>query len=204
MIGLLMRVSAVSLATSAQAENVGPYVILYLGVAASWVGVPIVGAGVLAAAGVLASEGELNLWLVIVVATVAAWTGGYGGYLLGARAGDALSRHPGRWQRKLYHAIGLGERLYRRWGRLALFLTPTWVSGALGMSRNTFLAWNALHAVVATSIATLGAYGVGSAILGQLSDRRGTIALAIAALTLTAIATAIWRRHESASNGEQQ
>ena len=64
--------------------GVGGYVILYLGVAASWVGVPIVGAGVLAAAGVLASEGELDLWLVIVVATVAAWTGGYVGYPIGS------------------------------------------------------------------------------------------------------------------------
>jgi membrane-associated protein len=204
MIGLLMRVSAVSLATSAQAENVGPYVILYLGVAASWVGVPIVGAGVLAAGGVLASEGELNLWLVIVVATVAAWTGGYVGYLLGARAGDALSGHPGRWQRQLQHAISVGERIYRRWGRLAVFVTPTWVSGALRMSRNTFLAWNAVHAIVATCIATLGAYGIGSATLGTLSNRRGAIALAIAALTLAAVATAIWRKRGSAPKGEQQ
>ena len=75
----------------AQTGVVG-YVVLYIGVAASWVGIPIIGAGVLAAAGALASEGDLNLWIVIVVATVAAWTGGYVGYLLGVRAGDAVSR----------------------------------------------------------------------------------------------------------------
>ncbi|MEO6859891.1 MAG: hypothetical protein ABI323_15135 [Solirubrobacteraceae bacterium] len=45
---------------TAAAAGVGGYALLYLGVAASWVGVPIVGAGVLAAAGVLASEGALQ------------------------------------------------------------------------------------------------------------------------------------------------
>lgn len=75
--------------------GVGGYVILYLSVAASWVGVPIVGAGVLAAAGVLASEGELNLWLVIGVATIAVWTGGYIRYLIGARRAVAGARDAG-------------------------------------------------------------------------------------------------------------
>ena len=56
--------------------GVGGYLILYLAVAASWIGIPIVGAGALAAAGVLASDGELNIWLVIIVAWVAASTGG--------------------------------------------------------------------------------------------------------------------------------
>jgi membrane protein DedA with SNARE-associated domain len=55
--------------------GIGGYVVLYIGVAASWIGIPIIGAGVLAAAGVLASEGELNIWIVIVVATAAAWMG---------------------------------------------------------------------------------------------------------------------------------
>ena len=178
------------------------YVVLYLGVAASWVGIPIIGAGVLAAAGVLASEGELNLWLVIAVATVAAWTGGYVGYLIGVRAGDAVSDRPGRWHRQRRHAMIVGERIYRRWGRLAVFVTPTWVSGALRMPRNTFLVWNAFAAIASTFIATLGAYGIGAAVLGRLSARRGTIALVIAGLTLAALATAALRRRRSPRSGE--
>jgi membrane protein DedA with SNARE-associated domain len=180
------------------------YVFLYLGVAASWVGVPIVGAGVLAAAGVLASEGELNLWLVLVVATLAAWTGGYVGYLIGIRAGDAVSDRPGRWQRQRRRAMRAGERIYRRWGRLAVFATPTWVSGALRMPRNTFLVWNALAAIASTCIATLGAYGIGTAVLGRLSTSRRTIALAIALLTLAVVAVVLLRRRRSPRNGEQK
>ena len=184
--------------------DLGGYVVLYLGVAASWVGIPIVGAGVLAAAGVLASEGELNLWIVLVVATVAAWTGGYVGYLIGIRAGDAVSDRPGRWHRERRHAMIVGERIYRRWGRLAVFVTPTWVSGALRMPRNRFLVWNAFAAIASTCIATLGAYGIGAAVLGRLSARRGTIALAVAALTLAALAAAFVRRRRSPPNGHQQ
>jgi membrane protein DedA with SNARE-associated domain len=179
---------------AAAETGVGAYAILYLGVIASWIGIPIVGAGALAAAGVLASEGDLNIWVVVVVATVAAWTGGYVGYWLGLRGASAVARSEGRWQRQRRRTMVAGERLYRRWGRLAVFVTPTWVSRVMRMPRNTFLRWNALAAIVSTAIAALGAYGVGSALLGQLSAKRGTLALAVAAITTMAVAIAV-RRH---------
>jgi membrane-associated protein len=174
--------------------GIGGYVILYLSVAASWVGIPIIGAGVLAAAGILASEGELSIWLVLLVATVAAWTGGYVGYWLGGRAGRAVMDHPGRWQHRSQRLMGAGERIYGRWGYLAVFVTPTWVSGALKMPRNSFLVWNALAASVSTCIAALGAYGIGAAVLGRLAARRGGLALAVAALALVTVGLAVYRR----------
>lgn len=175
------------------AADIGSYAILYIGVAASWVGVPIVGAGVLAAAGVLAGEGQLNVWLVIVVAASAAWTGGYVGYLLGAHAGEALVGRRGRWQRQRRQAMRVGERIYRRWGPLAVFLTPTWVSGALRMPRSSFLAWNALAAIVSSLVAVFGAYAIATAVLGRLSAGRGVM-LAMAAVALTAVAVLVRRR----------
>jgi membrane protein DedA with SNARE-associated domain len=81
------------------------YMLVFVAVAASWIGIPIVGGAVLAAAGVLAGNGELELWLVVLVAAAAAWTGGYAGYLIGGRAGDALTRRPGRWQSRLRRAL---------------------------------------------------------------------------------------------------
>jgi membrane protein DedA with SNARE-associated domain len=110
------------------------YTILFAGVAASWIGIPIVGGAVLAAAGALAGDGQLDVWLVVLVATAGAWTGGYVGYLLGARAGDALTSRRGRWPRQRRRALELGQRFYRRWGPLGVFLTSTWVSGALRCS----------------------------------------------------------------------
>lgn len=181
--------------------GIGAYAVLYVAVAASWIGIPIVGAGVLAAAGVLAGDGQLNIWLVIVVAALAAWTGGYGGYLLGARAGVALVDRRGRWQRQRRQAMRVGERVYRRWGPLAVFLTPAWVSGALRMPRNSFLAWNALAAIVSSLVAVFGAYAIATAVLGQLSTGRGVVILAVAALGF-AIVAVIAGRHRTGSNSE--
>lgn len=178
-------------------SGLGGYLILYLAVAASWIGVPIVGAGVLAAAGVLASEGELSIWLVMAVAIVASWTGGYVGYLLGAHAGGVMAGRPGRWWRQRRRAIAAGERVYRRWGRLAVFVTPTWVSGALRMPRNTFLVWNAFASIASTCIAALGAYGIGATVIGQVQTRRGILALAAAALAVAAVGLAVQRRRRA-------
>ena len=85
-----------------------------------------------------------------------------------------------------------------------VFVTPTWVSGALRMPRNTFLVWNAFAAIVSTCVATLGAYGIGAAVLGKLSAKQGTIALVIAGLTLAAVAVGVLRRRRSPPSGEQR
>jgi membrane protein DedA with SNARE-associated domain len=170
------------------------YTILFAGVAASWIGIPIVGGAVLAAAGVLAGDGQLDVRLVVLVATAAAWSGGYVGYLLGARAGDALRSRPGRWARQRHRALELGRRFYGRWGPLGVFLTPTWVSGALRMRRGSFLIWNAAAAIVSTLVTVFGAYAIASAVLCQLSGWRSLAALALAAAAVTAAGLAIHRR----------
>jgi membrane protein DedA with SNARE-associated domain len=173
--------------------ELGSYTILFLGVAASWIGIPIVGGAALAAAGALAADGKLELWLVIAVAAVASWTGGYIGYQLGRRAGDALAGRAGRWQRQRQRAIRVGERFYRRWGPLAVLLTPTWVSGALRMPRNRFLAWNAFAAIASTLVAVFGAYAIMSSVLGRLAAGPG-VAVVGAALVAGAVGgVAVWR-----------
>jgi membrane protein DedA with SNARE-associated domain len=170
------------------------YLILFAGVAASWIGIPIVGGAVLATAGVLAGDGQLNVWLVILVAAAAACAGGYVGYLLGARASEVLTSRPGRWQRQRRRALVVGERFYRRWGPLAVFLTPTWVSGALRMPRTSFLIWNALAAILSSIVAVFGAYAVASAILDGLSSGRGVVLTAVVVSAVALGTTAFCRR----------
>jgi membrane protein DedA with SNARE-associated domain len=178
------------------------YTILFAGVAASWIGIPIVGGAVLAAAGVLAGNGQLDVWLVILIATAGAWTGGYVGYRLGARAGDAMASRPGRWARERRRALELGRGFYRRWGPMAVFLTPTWVSGALQMPRNSFLIWNGLAAIASSLVTVCGAYAIASAVLGQLSTPRGVAALALAVVAVAAAGLAIYRRRGRATAGQ--
>jgi membrane protein DedA with SNARE-associated domain len=177
--------------------DIWSYTILFLAVAASWIGIPIVGGAALATAGVLAGNGRLSVWVVMVIAAAGGWAGGYAGYLLGIRAGTALGR-PGRWQRQRRRALHIGARLYRRWGPLAVFLTPTWVSGALRMPRKAFLLWNGLAAVVSTVGTVFGAYAIATTFLGQLSARIGIIAPGLA-LVAAAVALAVYRRRAQPS-----
>lgn len=177
-----------------EAPDVASYTILFAGVAASWIGIPIVGAVALAAAGGLAADGQLDVWLVILVATLGAWTGGYIGYLLGARAHVALAMRPGRWQRQRQRALSSGERFYRRWGPAGVFLTPTWVSGALRMPRKRFLAWNAAAALVSSLVSIFGAYAIVSAVLGHLPASPALALLAVVPIAAAIVGAAV-RRH---------
>lgn len=167
---------------------------LFVGVGASWIGIPIVGGTVLAAAAVLAGDGQLDVWLVVAVGTAGAWSGGYVGYLIGVRAGATLATRPGRWQRPRRRALRIGERFYRRWGPLAVFVTPTWVSGALRMPRRSFLVWNAAAAAVSTVVTVFGAYAVASAVLGQLAAGRGLVVAGAVTATATVAALLTYRR----------
>lgn len=173
--------------------SVWSYTILFAGVGVSWIGIPIVGGVALAAAGALAGDGQLNVWLVILVAAAGAWTGGYLGYLLGWRAADVLTNHPGRWHQERARALNVGKRFYRRWGPLAVFLTPTWVSGALRMPPRSFLIWNALAAIVSPVVAVFGAYAVARAVLDQLSVGRGLM-VAVAVATAAVVGGVVLRR----------
>jgi membrane protein DedA with SNARE-associated domain len=184
------------LTTAVTQTGVVGYVALFAAVGASWIGIPIVGAGVLAAAGVLASEGELSIWLVILVASLGAWSGGYVGYRLGRHAGTAIAEVPGPGRHHRRRLMRSGERVYSRWGRLAVFFTPTFVSGALRMPLPTFLRWNAAAAILSTAITALSAYGVGAALLGRLSSRQGVLAL-VGAAGLIVLAVVLVRRSRS-------
>lgn len=96
----------------------------FLAVAASWAGVPVIGTASLGAAAVAASQQKLQLTAVIVVAVVAGEVGGLGGYVIGRRWGRRLLERPGRHQAGREKMMQRGERLYARWGWLAVFFTP--------------------------------------------------------------------------------
>lgn len=91
--------------------------------------------------------------------------------------------------------MAAGARIYERWGRLAVFVTPTFVSGALRMPRNTFLVWNGFASIASSLAAALSAYGIGQAILGEVRERANRVTITVAILTLAAIVVLVlaWR-----------
>ena len=109
------------------------YLLLFLAVAASWAGAPVIGTAALGAAAVAASQRRLDLTAVIVVAVIAGEAGGLGGYAIGRRWGRRLLERPGRHQARREKVMERGESLYARWGALAVFVTPAIVSGTAKM-----------------------------------------------------------------------
>ena len=118
------------------------YLVLFVAVAASWAGVPFVGATVAGAAGLAASQGTLDLAAVIVVATAAGELGGLIGYHIGFRWGRELLDRPGRHHARRQRLLTVGEQAYAKWGGLAVFFTPAIVSGTAKMRHGRFAFWN--------------------------------------------------------------
>ena len=170
------------------------YLLLFLAVAASWTGVPIIGTAALGAAAVAASQGRLDLAAVIVVAAIAGEAGGLGGYAIGRRWGRRLLERPGRHQARREKMAERGEKLYARWGWLAVFFTPAIVSGTAKMRPYQFAWWNLLDSLGWTLSVAASAYGVGRLATGH--HTRHDIAILVIGLGAGALVSfAAVRRH---------
>jgi len=170
------------------------YLLLFLAVAASWAGVPVIGTAGLGAAAVAASQQKLQLAAVIVVAVIAGEVGGLGGYAIGRRWGRRLLERPGRHQEGREKMMQRGESLYARWGWLAVFFTPAIVSGTAKMPPYRFAWWNLLASFGWTVSVAASAYGLGRLATGHHSEH--DIAILVIGLGAGAIvAVAATRRH---------
>ncbi len=135
------------------------YLLLFLAVAASFAGVPAIGATALGAAAVAASQGRLDLALVVVVSTAAGEVGGLAGYLIGDRWGRRLLERPGKHQAGRQKMVEEGEQAYARYGPLAVFFTPSIVSGTARMRRKQFIIWNLVDSFGFSLSVAASAYG---------------------------------------------
>jgi membrane protein DedA with SNARE-associated domain len=184
-------VSAV--AVTATGGPVWQYAVLFLAVAASWAGVPVIGATALGAAGVAASQGDLNLVAVVVVSTVAGEVGGLIGYAIGDRWGRVLLERPGKHQAGRERMVERGERAYARWGRVAVFFTPAIVSGTAKMRHGQFVVWNLLASLGFSISVAASAYGIGRLFSGHYSAR--DIASLVVGLLVGAAITILYAQH---------
>src|SRR5215469_16456029 len=143
------------------------YPVLFAAAAAGYLGIPVIGTAVIGFAAVLASQGRLNIVAVLAVAAIGCEVGGLGGYGIGDHWGRQLLEHPGpglAWRKK---TIAKGEDVYRKWGRAAVFVTPSIVSGVLAMKLRQFAVWNFLAGTVFVVAVGSGAYGAGRVSTGH-------------------------------------
>jgi len=148
------------------------YPLLFVAVMAESSGVPIPGETALITAAVLASQGKLQIELVIPIAAAGAIVGDNIGYLIGRKGGRWLLERPGRFQSQRLQALHDGEGFFDRHGPKAVFLGrfvlglrvwASWLAGATHMRWRSFALWNALGGICwATGIGLL-AYFLGHA-----------------------------------------
>jgi membrane protein DedA with SNARE-associated domain len=152
-------------------SNWWQYGLLFVAVAASWAGVPAIGTAALGAAAVGASQGKLDLVAVIVTATVAGEFGGLAGYAIGDRWGRELLDRPGKHQEGRKKIVERGEQAYAKWGRLAVFFTPSIISGTAKMPIRQFVLWNFIASLAYSLSVAASAYGVSQLITGHVTGR---------------------------------
>jgi membrane protein DedA with SNARE-associated domain len=188
------------LATASLASTWWEYLVLFVAVAASWAGVPAIGATALGLAGVAASQGKLDLTAVVVVSTAAGEVGGLIGYAIGFRWGRELLERPGKHQAGRQRVVQRGERAYARWGRVAVFFTPAIVSGTAKMQHGQFVLWNLLASFAFSLSVAASAYGLGRLCTGHHSpDDVGTLFVGL--IVGTAVTAIFVRRRRRAPSG---
>jgi membrane protein DedA with SNARE-associated domain len=150
--------------------EVSGYPILFLLVMAESGGVPLPGETALIVGGVLASQGKMQIELVIAVAALAAIVGDNIGYQIGRKGGRWLLERPGPFLRHRLMVLETGEPFFEHHGPKAVFFGrfilglrtwASWLAGANHMRWRTFFLWNALGGICWATGVGLIAYFVG-------------------------------------------
>ncbi len=132
-------------------------------------GIPSPGETALVAAAVLASQGKLEIWLVILIGVCSAIVGDNIGYLLGRRFGRTVFTAPGPFMHNRIRAIKAGDGFFKRHGPKAVFIgrwialvrfATAWLAGINRMPFKQFFFWNALGGITwGITYGLVGYYG---------------------------------------------
>jgi membrane protein DedA with SNARE-associated domain len=143
-------------------------------------GIPSPGETALVAAAVLASQGKLQIWLVLVIGISSAIIGDNIGYWLGRKVGREVLEAPGPFHRRRKLLIGAGDRFFEKHGGKAVLLArwvalirvaAAWLAGINHMPVKHFIFWNALGGITwGLTFGLVGYYGGHAAahVLGQV------------------------------------
>jgi membrane protein DedA with SNARE-associated domain len=170
------------------------YAGLALAAGASWVGLPGPGEPLLIAAGILAADHKLDIGSVLLVAFGAAWLGGMLGWMIGLRVGRTLLEAPGPFHSFRRRLLESGDRIFRRYVAIAVFLAPSFASGIHRVRAPVYLWWNTFWAVVWTVGIGLGSYFAGPPIVDLVGDIGWFSLGGLVVLILAVVALSVRRR----------
>jgi membrane protein DedA with SNARE-associated domain len=167
-------------------------------------GVPSPGETSLLLAAVLASQGKLQIWLVIVIAVASAMLGDNVAYGLGRLLGRDVLEAKGPLYKYRIKIIGVGDRFFDEHGSRTVFIgrwitvvrsVVAWLAGINEMPFGVFFLYNALGAATwATAYGLAGYYG-GNAAVKVFSKVGLGAAIAIGVALVGAYGVYKWREH---------
>jgi membrane-associated protein len=162
-------------------------------------GIPSPGETALVLACVMASQGKLQIELVIAIAAGAAIVGDNVGYWIGRKAGRrVLTSERGPFHRRRIALVAYGDRFFAKHGAKAVFLgrwmalvrvTAAWMAGMNHMPFRTFFFWNALGGITWALTVGLIAYYAGEGAV-HVIERFGVGAAV--ALGVLIVALVVW------------
>ncbi len=159
-------------------------------------GVPSPGETALILAAVLASQGKLQIWLVILIGVCSAIIGDNAGYLLGRRFGRDVLEARGPFHQRRVEMIAAGDRFFDRHGPKAVFFArwialvrfaAAWLAGINAMPFRQFFFFNALGGISWGVTFGLVGYYAGSAAASAITQFGVYAAVAVAGLVVVAI-----------------
>jgi membrane protein DedA with SNARE-associated domain len=157
-------------------------------------------------ASLLAADGRLVLWQVLVIAALGVAVGGFAGYAIGRLGGRRLLDR--LWpEGKLVRLVSATERFFKRHGAKSVVLArfvpgfKVAIAPAAGMARMRFaqfVLWHVLAAVAFALAFGLLGYFAGAAVVNAV-ERFGVYAAAVLAILALGAAAAYWRLRRGSS-----
>ncbi|HEY5188908.1 MAG TPA: DedA family protein [Solirubrobacteraceae bacterium] len=157
-------------------------------------GVPSPGETALILAAVLASQGKLQIWLVILIGVSSAILGDNAGYWLGRRFGREVLEAPrGPFQHRRRQIISVGDRFFAKHGPKAVFLArwialvrfaAAWLAGINEMRFRDFFLYNALGGITWGVTYGLVGYYAGQAAANAITNFGIYAAIGLAVLVV--------------------
>jgi membrane protein DedA with SNARE-associated domain len=176
-------------------------------------GVPSPGETALVLAAVLASQGKLQIWLVIVIGVASAIIGDNLGYWLGRRFGRDVLEAAGPFRQRRVALIAAGDRFFDRHGPKAVFFArwialirfaAAWLAGVNEMRFAQFFVWNALGGVTWGVTYGLVGYFAGSAAADAITSFGIYAFIGLAVLSVGGYAAIRWRERRRIDSGPER
>jgi membrane-associated protein len=156
-------------------------------------GIPSPGETALVLAAVLASQGKLEIWLVLVIGISSAIIGDNLGYWLGRKLGREVFEAPGLFYARRKRLIAVGDRFFAQHGPKTVFIARwialvrfvvAWLAGINEMRFRDFFFWNALGGITWGLTFGLVGYFAGSAAADAISRFGVYAAILLGVLTV--------------------